>query len=134
MKQMASAVKVAEAKYPKDQGYRLDWVFNRSFCHSAFADDSLNAKTASHARHYLEWKATISDKASVNSGTLSKNCSKIGGGPHRKRLLPTKYEIGRNASRDCNEKTKQENFEKTKQENFIHSHGHAFLFIPKYHC
>ncbi len=31
-RQMAYAVKVAEAKYPKDQRYRLLWVFDQSSC------------------------------------------------------------------------------------------------------
>ena len=36
------AVKIAEAKYPKEQGYRLFWIFDQSGCHMAFGDDSLN--------------------------------------------------------------------------------------------
>ena len=42
MKQMEKVVQIAEAKYPKEQGYRLYWVFDQSGCHMAFADDSLN--------------------------------------------------------------------------------------------
>ena len=39
MKQMEYAVEVAEAKYPKEQGYyRLFWVFNQSTCHGAYSD------------------------------------------------------------------------------------------------
>lgn len=43
MKQMESAVEVAEAKYPKGNGYRLYWVFDQCSCHAAFAEDALNA-------------------------------------------------------------------------------------------
>lgn len=39
MKQMVNAVKVAEAKYPKEEGFR---IFDQSQCHKAFADDALN--------------------------------------------------------------------------------------------
>ena len=39
---MDKAVEVAEAKYPKEEGYRLYWIFNHSSCHTTCAD-SLNA-------------------------------------------------------------------------------------------
>ena len=42
MKQMLGAVKIAEAKYPKEKGFRLFWVFDQIGCHMAFSDDSLN--------------------------------------------------------------------------------------------
>jgi len=42
MKQMEYVVEIAEAKYPKEQGYRLFWVFDQSSCHSAFSEDALN--------------------------------------------------------------------------------------------
>ena len=34
-KQIKDAVKIAEAKHPKPQGYRLVWIFNHSSCHAA---------------------------------------------------------------------------------------------------
>ena len=40
---MEKAVQVAEAKFPKHEGYRLYWIFDHSSCHTAYADDSLNA-------------------------------------------------------------------------------------------
>ena len=42
MKQMGIAVKIAEAKYPKEKCYRLFWIYDQSGCHMAYADDSLN--------------------------------------------------------------------------------------------
>lgn len=42
MNQMKNAVKVAEAKYPKEKAYRLFWIFDQSQCHMAYADDALN--------------------------------------------------------------------------------------------
>ena len=35
MKQMG-AVKIAEAKYPKEKCYRLFWIFDQSGCHMAY--------------------------------------------------------------------------------------------------
>ena len=43
MKHMEKAVQIAEAKFPKEEGYRLYWIFDHSSCHTAYADDSLNA-------------------------------------------------------------------------------------------
>ena len=42
MKQMESAVKVVEVKYPREKGYRFFWIFDQSVCHMAFGEDSLN--------------------------------------------------------------------------------------------
>lgn len=42
MKQMENVVKIAEAKYPKEDGYRLYWVFDQSGCHMAYGENSLN--------------------------------------------------------------------------------------------
>ena len=36
------AVKIAEAKYPKEKAYILCWIFNQSVCHMAYAYDFLN--------------------------------------------------------------------------------------------
>ena len=43
MKQTEKAVEVAVAKYPKEKGYRLFWVFDQSSCHTAFNENALNA-------------------------------------------------------------------------------------------
>lgn len=58
MKQMENAVKVAEAKYPKEKGFRLYWIFDQSQCHMACADDAL--KCQSHERK-RRWSAAIHD-------------------------------------------------------------------------
>lgn len=42
MEQMAMAVKIAEFKYPRDDGWKLVWIFDHSSCHSAMADNSLD--------------------------------------------------------------------------------------------
>ena len=43
MVQIKDAAQIAEIKYPRDQGYRLVWIFDHSSCHGAYADDALNA-------------------------------------------------------------------------------------------
>lgn len=40
---MEMARKIAEIKYPKEEGWKHAWVFNHSSCHAAMADDELDA-------------------------------------------------------------------------------------------
>ena len=42
MKQIQMAVKIAEVKYPKDEGWKHVWIFDHSSCHGAAADDFLD--------------------------------------------------------------------------------------------
>ena len=41
--QMNNAVKIAEIKYPKSDNWNIVWVFDHRSCHTAMADDALNA-------------------------------------------------------------------------------------------
>ena len=43
MTQNENATLIAETLYPKEQGYRIVWIFDHSSCHGAFAKDALNA-------------------------------------------------------------------------------------------
>lgn len=43
MAQMKIAVDIAEAKYPRESGWKLVWVFDQSSCHKAMSDDALDA-------------------------------------------------------------------------------------------
>ena len=42
MDQMHKAVKIAEFKYPKTEGWKHVWIFDHSSCHAAMADDSMD--------------------------------------------------------------------------------------------
>ena len=42
MVQLKEAVKIAEAKYLRDQGWRIVWIFDHSSCHTAMPDDALD--------------------------------------------------------------------------------------------
>lgn len=42
MKQIKEAEKIAAAKYPRDEGWRLVWIFDHSSCHAAMPDDALD--------------------------------------------------------------------------------------------
>ncbi len=43
MKQLEEAEKIAVAKYPRQEGWKLVWVFDHSSCHAAMPDDALDA-------------------------------------------------------------------------------------------
>ena len=40
--QLKRAAEIAEIRYPREQGWRICWVFDNSSCHNAMAEDSLN--------------------------------------------------------------------------------------------
>jgi len=39
---MKRAIKIAEFKYPKEEGWKHIWIFDHSSYHAAMADDSLD--------------------------------------------------------------------------------------------
>jgi len=43
MDQIKEVVKIAEAKYPRGDGWRIVWVFNHSSCHAVMPEDGLDA-------------------------------------------------------------------------------------------
>ncbi len=45
MSQIRRAAEIAEIKYPKEQGWRICWVFDNSSCHNAMGDDALNVRS-----------------------------------------------------------------------------------------
>ena len=141
MKQMQSAVEIAESKYPKHQGYRLFWVFDQSSCHTAFADDALNANKM-NARPGGQQPLMRDTVWNGKPQTLKKRI--LVRGHHQwipKGLIEVLKERGRYQTKMKVEDMRKEiashpDFvkEKTKLEHFINNRGHAFLFIPKYHC
>lgn len=42
MSQLVQAEKIAVAKYPKEEGWRIVWIFDHSSCHAAMPDDALD--------------------------------------------------------------------------------------------
>ena len=41
MDQIKQSVKIAEAKYPREEGWRVVWIFDHSSCHAAMPEDAL---------------------------------------------------------------------------------------------
>ena len=42
MAQIKHAVKIAEVKYPREEGWRIVWLFDHSSCHAAMPEDALD--------------------------------------------------------------------------------------------
>lgn len=140
---MKNAVSIAEAKYPKEDGYRLFWVFDQSSCHMAFGDDALNASRMNaspggaqplmhdfeYQRKYVRMTREViqnGKKVRIACGTIEvlKQLGKYREFPKMK--LDEMKEILEKLSNFANEKYNLE--------YFLHGCGHACLFIPKYHC
>lgn len=141
MKQMENAVEVAEAKYPKEQGYRLFWVFDQSSCHGAYSDDALNANKMNAKPG---GKQPLMHDTVYNGKPQSMKKRILVGGHYQwipKGLIEVLTERGcYNRTMKLEDMRKEiathPDFknEKTVLERFINNRGHAFLFIPKYHC
>ena len=43
MLQLERAVKIADIRYPHSEGWQVIWVFDHSSCHTAMAEDALDA-------------------------------------------------------------------------------------------
>ena len=54
-------VKIAEAKYPRDEGWKHVWIFNHSSSHKATADDSLDVSKKNMklgGKRHVMWEAS----------------------------------------------------------------------------
>ena len=142
MAQMEKVVKIAEAKYPKADGYRLFWVFDQSQCHMAYAEDALNVNNMN---------ANPGGKQPLMHDTIYQgkpiSMTMVVRSPTGERIRIPRGMKDVLKQRGCyHPKMKVEDMkkelsshpdfanEKNKLETFIHSHGHACLFIPKFHC
>ena len=144
MKQIESAVRIAEVKYPKAQGYHLFWVFDQSGCYMAFGEDSLNVNRMNakeggiqpdmHNTFYNGKAISMSKEVRNSSGEIVR----IPRGmivilQHR-----GKYRSGMKVEDMRKELKSHPDFrdEKNKLKYFLHARGHACHFLPKYmyHC
>lgn len=140
-KQMEIAMEVAEAKYPKEEWFCLFWIFDQSNCHTAFSEDALNANKM-NARpggkqplmHDTMWNGRVQ---SMKKNVLVRGQQKWiprglieilneRGCYHHKMKLEDMRKVIASHPNFVNEKSMLE--------TFVNSHGHPFLFIPKYHC
>ena len=133
MKQIEEAAMLAEAKYPGKDGYKLVWIFDHSSCHTAMADDTLDAgkmnvnpggkqpvmrdtvwvaknKKMTFALGIPKGLCRILEERGINTSSLT--------GPQMKKFL-SNHEDFKN--------------EKPKVITYLSQRGHTALFLPKFH-
>ena len=134
MAQIEAAATTAELKYPREEGYRLVWIFDHSSCHGAYADDVLNA-------YKMNMKPGGKQPAMRNTIWQGKDYSMVFNLGVLKGLLQLLKETGVDTwgmkLEDMRkEMASHEDFknEKTKIEHFLNSRGHCCILLPKFHC
>ena len=133
MEQMKHAVAIAKIRYPKEEGWKVVWVFDQSSCHKAMASDALDVAKMNVNPGGKQSKM----RDTVWAGQPQKMCFNIGIAKGMKRVLK---ERGINADVLNAEQMREilrnhDDFktEKPKLIKFIEAEGHSGLFLPKFH-
>lgn len=132
--QMKEAIEIANFKYPKEDGWRVVWIFDHSSCHAAMPDDALDV-----------------GKMNVNPGGKQRvMCDGWWGGKPQKmnyslgvpkglRVVLDERGVntrGLNADRMREILKEHPDFKNQKSalEVFLEENGHLVYLLPKYHC
>ena len=133
MAQIEVAATIAEVKYPREEGYRLVFIFDHSSCHGAYADDALNANK-------MNMKPGGKQPAMRNTVWRGKEYSMVFNLGVPKGLLQVLKERGVDTRMKLEDMRKElashEDFqnEKTKIEHYLNRRGHCCMLLPKFHC
>ena len=134
LQQMEKAVKIADLKYPKSEGYKITWIFDNSSCHNAYSQDALvamhmNAKCGGKQPCMRDtmWKGKV--QKLVNNKGIPKGLIQVlkerGKYREKMKLAEMREEIA--THQDFQD-------EKTRLQHFLHQHGHTCILLPKFHC
>ena len=134
MQQMVMAVKIAEIKYPKSEGWKHVWIFDHSSCHGAMAEDSLdvskmNVKPGGKQRvmHDGFWNGK---PQSMNyRGNVPKGLRVV----LEERGIDTR-KMNADEMRAILGSHPDFKGEKSRVERFLLEKGHIAYLLPKYHC
>ena len=131
--QMRKAIRIAELKYPKKDGWRHAWVFDHSSCHAAMAPDALqvsemNIKPGGKQPRMRDtmWNGVV-QHMNFRDGTpkgLKKILEERGIDTTRMKKEDMQAVLGSHADF---------RYEKSRIENLLIEHGHIPIFLPKYH-
>ena len=134
MNQIKESAKLAEYKYPKEDGYKIVWVFDHSSCHGAYSEDSLNAYKMNAKPGGKQPKM----RDTVWQGKVQRMVFNIGIPKGLIQVLTErgKYHKGMKLEEMRAEIASHTDFkeEKTKIEHFLNDFGHICMFLPKFHC
>ena len=133
LEQMKHAVAIANVRYPKEEGWKVVWVFDQSSCHKAMASDALDVSKMNVNPGGKQPKM----RDTVWGGKPQKMCFNLGIPKGMKQVLK---ERGINADSLNAEKMRailrnHEDFqnEKPKLLHFLEAEGHSGIFLPKFH-
>ena len=73
--QLKEASKIAEAKYPKEEGWRIVWVFDHSSCHAGMPDDVLDVNKNPGGAQRDGWWAGKPQKMNFSIGVPKGMCT-----------------------------------------------------------
>ena len=129
--QMEHAVKIADTKYSRGDGYRVTWLFDHSSSHNAYTKDAQNADHMNtkpggkqSCMRDTVWNGRV-QKMVFNIGIPKGLLKERGKFDKKMKLEDMRREIS--THRDFRD-------EKTKLEHFLHLRGHACIMLPKFHC
>jgi len=135
IEQMKSAIKIAEVKYPKSEGWKHVWIFDHSSCHAAMADDSLDVN---------KMNVNPGGKQRImHDGFYDGKVQKMNyaiGIPKGLRVILEERGVnthGMNADRMREVLSGYSDFknEKSRIERLLtEDHGHIMYYLPKFHC
>ena len=133
MMQMEVAVKIADIRYPKSDGWKVIWVFDQSSCHTAMAEDALivskmNVKPGGNQPKMRDTTWNGKEQRMVYSLGLPKGMRQV--------LKERGYNADKmNADEMRNILSNHDDFksEKPRLILYIEDKGHTALFLPKFH-
>ena len=133
MLQVEEAVAIADIKYPKEEGWRVVWVFDQSSCHKAMAADALDA-TKMNVNPEGKQPAM---RDTVWAGKPQKMCFNLGVPKGMKQVFKKRrINADRLNATQMHEILREHNDfknEKPKVITYLESRGHTALFLPKFH-
>ena len=133
MSQIKDAALIAETKYPRNQGYRLVWIFDHSSCHGAYAENALNAHKM-NAKPGGKQPAMRDTIINPFTGNVQRLVFSIGGLNQvlKERGIDTKKMKVNDMRAELASHTDFKE-EKTKIERYLHEKGHICMLLPKFH-
>ena len=131
--QLHEAIKIAEVKYPKSDGWKYVWIFDQSSCHTAMADDALDA---SKMNVNPGGKQPVM-RDTMWAGKVQKMVFNLGIPKGMKAVLEERG-INTQTLKGEQMRTILRNHDDFKNEQpkiirFLEEKGHRALFLPKFH-
>ena len=136
MSQIDDATTITEIKYPREKGYCLVWIFDRSSCHGAYSENALNANKMNTKPGGKQ--PAMRDTINPFTGQIQHLVFSTG---IPKGLIQVLKERGIDTRKMKLDDMRKElashpdfRDEKTKTEHELNRCGHVCVLLPKFHC